>query len=396
MKPLLYSILPRPPHPTRDGLAIRNYHLLAGLAGEFRVRAFALAPPHLAGRGEYPPGVEFEEIPQAAAPLRRTAALARSLVTGEAFPPLLYRSRRLTSRLADRAAASRPAWIVAHAYHVAATAPDSDVPLWVDFHNVDSEIWRRLGERAAGPTGVFLRSQAPRIARVERDLAGRAAGASCVSERDARTLAQEGGPSAFVVKNGVDLARYAFRAEPSTEERIFFVGDLSWPPNAEGIRWFCEEVWPLVARLSPGASVDVLGRGAGAALPRLVRKPPAGVAFLGEGDDTRPHWGRAAVAIVPLLAGGGTRLKILEAAACGVPVVSTPVGAEGLDFAGGSEIRLAAGAGQFADAVASLLSDREARRAQAAAARRRVESGYDWREIGRRFAEELTRRIRPK
>jgi glycosyltransferase involved in cell wall biosynthesis len=101
------------------------------------------------------------------------------------------------------------------------------------------------------------------------------------------------------------------------------------------------------------------------------------------------------VAIVPLLTGGGTRLKILEAAASGVPVVATPVGAEGLDFAEGSEIRLAGQAPEFAEAVAGLLADREARRAQAAAARRRVESGYDWREIGRGFAEELFRRVRP-
>jgi glycosyltransferase involved in cell wall biosynthesis len=199
-----------------------------------------------------------------------------------------------------------------------------------------------------------------------------------------------------VVRNGVDLVRYAFRAEPSPEKRIFFVGDLSWPPNAEGIRWFCEEVWPLVARLSPSARVEILGRGAGAGLARLVRNPPAGVAFLGEGDDTRPHWERAAVAIVPLLAGGGTRLKILEAAACGVPVVSTPVGAEGLDFDDGSEIQLAAPAQDFAETVARLLADPEARRSQAAAARRRVEADDDWREIGRRFAGELSRRIRPQ
>src|ERR1700693_208103 len=94
MKPLLYSVLPRPPHPTRDGLAIRNYHLLSGLAGEFRVRAFALAPPHLAGRGEYPPGVESEEIPQAGTALRRGAGLTPSLPTGEAVPPPPARARR--------------------------------------------------------------------------------------------------------------------------------------------------------------------------------------------------------------------------------------------------------------------------------------------------------------
>jgi len=396
MKPLLYSVLPRPPHPTRDGLAIRNYHLLSGLAGEFRVHVLALAPPHLAGRGEYPPGVESEEIPQAGAAPRRAAALTRSLLTGEAFSPLLYRSRRLATRLAERVAASRPAWIVAHSYHVAAAALESDVPVWVDFHNVDSEIWRRMGERAAGLAGVFLRAQARRVARVERDLAESCAGASCVSERDALALSAAGAASVRVVRNGVDLVRYAYRAEPSPEEKIFFVGDLSWPPNAGGIRWFCEKVWPLVARRFPSARVEILGRGSAAGLSKLVRNPPAGVAFLGEGDDTRPHWRRAAVAIVPLLEGGGTRLKILEAAACGVPVVSTPVGAEGLDFVAGEEILIGSGGEDFAAAVARLLADAGARRSQAAAARRRVERQHDWREIGRQFAGELASRIRPR
>ncbi len=393
MKPLLYSVLPRPAHPTRDGLAIRNYHLLHALAREFHVHAFVLAPPHLAGRGEYPDGIEVEEIPHTEENLRRALALAGSLLSGAALPGLLYRSRRLARRLRARVALRRPAWIVAHSYHVAETALETGVPVWVDFHNVDSEIWRRMGEFETGASGALLRWQAPRVAGLERSIVGRASGLSCVSERDARALASSGAAAPFVLPNGVDLSRYSFRAEPSSEERIFFVGDLSWPPNVQGIRWFCGEVWPLVSRLRPAARVQILGRGTETRLERLVRSPPAGVTFLGEGGDTRPYWACAAVSVVPLLAGGGTRLKILEAAACGVPVISTPVGAEGLDLVPGSEILLAAETVEFAGAVAKLLADAGARRLQAAAARRRVERCCDWRDIGRRFAEELSRRV---
>jgi glycosyltransferase involved in cell wall biosynthesis len=262
----------------------------------------------------------------------------------------------------------------------------------VDFHNMDSEIWRRMGERAAGPQRAFLRWQAPRVARLERDILRRAAGASCVSERDARALSSEGGEPPLVVSNGVDLTRYVFRPEPSSEELVFFVGDLTWPPNLEGIRWFRSEVWPILARLRPSAKVEVLGRGE-ESLGRLEHHGPPGVSFLGEGADTRPLWRRAAVAIVPLLTGGGTRLKILEAAACGVPVVTTPVGAEGLDFEAGREIELASGAPEFAAAIARLLAEPDARRSLAAAARRRVGSRYGWEEIGRAFAGELRVRI---
>ena len=390
MKPIVYSVLPRPAHPTRDGLAIRNYHLLAGLAQEFRVRALALVPAHLRGTGEYPRGVEIEEVAQAGRAARRAAALARSALTGAAYPELLYRSRALSARLARWTAGETPAWIVAHSYHVAPAIVSRSARAWVDFHNVDSEIWRRMGESAAAAAGRALaRWQAPRVERMERWILRRASGVSCVSEADARVLAGFGGTAPLVVANGVDLARYAFRSEPAREEVIFFVGDLTWPPNAEGIRWFCSRVWPELARLRPSARVEILGRGARASMERPAG---AGIFFLGEGDDTRPHWNRAAVAVVPLLAGGGSRLKILEAAACGVPVVSTPVGAQGLDFAGGSEILLAQGAQEFAGAVAGLLADPDARRLLAAAARRRVELRSDWQGIGSGFARELARR----
>jgi glycosyltransferase involved in cell wall biosynthesis len=390
MKPIVYSVLPRPAHPTRDGLAIRNYHLLAGLAQEFRVRALALVPAHLRGTGEYPPGVEIEEVAQAGRGVRRAAALAESALTGRPYPALLYRSRRLSSRLSYWTAREPPAWIVAHSYHVAPAIVARSARSWVDFHNVDSEIWRRMGASSASAARrAFARWQAPRVGRMERGILRRASGVSCVSEADARILAGFGGPPPLVVANGVDLARYAFRSEPAREEVVFFVGDLTWPPNAEGIRWFSTRVWPELLRRRPSARVEILGRGARA---WMERQAGAGISFLGEGDDTRPHWNRAAVAIVPLSAGGGTRLKILEAAACGVPVVSTPVGAEGLDFADGSEILLAQGAEEFAGAVSGLLADPDARRSQAAAARRRVEMLSDWQKIGSGFARELARR----
>jgi glycosyltransferase involved in cell wall biosynthesis len=245
-----------------------------------------------------------------------------------------------------------------------------------------------MGERAKGPLRAFLRWQAPRVARLERDILRRAAGASCVSEKDARALSPDGGAPPLVVSNGVDLTRYVFRPEPSSEELVFFVGDLTWPPNLEGIRWFLSEVWPILARMRPDARVEVLGRGEGS-LRELARQGAPGLSFLGEGADTRPLWRRAAVAIVPLLTGGGTRLKILEAAACGVPVVATPIGAEGLDFEAGREVELASAAPEFAAAVARLLAEPDARRSRAAAARRRVERQYGWEEIGRAFAEEL-------
>lgn len=392
MKPVVYGILPRPPHPTRDGLAIRNYHLLASLAERFEVQAFSLLDPARSyGGGEAPPGVRLETVTQERRGTRRLGAAIRSLASTEPYPELLYRSKALTKRVVEACAARPPAWVVAHSYHVAPAAFASGAPVWIDFHNLDSEIWGRMAEGGLSvPRRLFVRTQVSRIRRFEQALARRAAGISCVSNRDRRrleSLAPAGEP--VVVPNGVDLARYAFRGAPPAGERVLFVGDLSWPPNAEAVRWFAERVWPVVRARRPSASVEIVGREAPESLRRL-----AGDAFrfAGESGDTRPHWKAAAVAVVPLRAGGGTRLKILEAAACGVPVVSTPVGAEGLAFTEGAEIRVLDDPAPFAEAVAELLADPAAARRQAVAARARVEALYDWKRIGETFSESLVRR----
>ncbi|HTR02234.1 MAG TPA: glycosyltransferase [Thermoanaerobaculia bacterium] len=391
MKPALYGVLPRPPHPSRDGLAIRNYHLLEALAARFEVRAFSLLDPERAyGGGEVPPGVAVEWIPQRTRRLRRAGALARSLATGRAYSELLYASGELARRVAAACAARRPAWVVAHAYHVAPLALASGARVWIDFHNLDSQIWERVAATgSSAPRRAFAGLQAPRVRRLEGSLVRAAAGSSCVSRGDAEALAALG-PAAppLVVPNGVDLGRYTLRGAPPRAETIVFVGDLSWPPNAEGVAWFAKSVWPRVRAARPDATVEVVGRDAPSALTALGGER---FVFAGEGGDTRPVWARAAVAIVPLLAGGGTRLKVLEAAACGAPVVATAVGAEGLDLSD-AEIRRADRPEDFAAAVVGLLADPEAARRQAAAARARVEAAYGWAAIGRAFAAELSRR----
>lgn len=392
MKPLLLSALSRPPHRTRDGLAIRNYFLLASLAEEFRVRAFTLLDPERDYDIEAPPGVEIERVPQAPRGRRRALAAAASLLAGGAYSERLYRSPDLARRLRGAVRRERPAWVVAHSYHVAPAALASGAPVWIDFHNLDSEIWTRVAATARSPVErLFARTQAPRVRAVEAVLARSASGLSCVSSRDADALRKLGARAVpLVVPNGVDLERYAMRAAQPSGETVFFVGDLSWPPNAEAVRWLRDDVWPELERLRPGASAEILGRGAPADLAPSASSD--GFRFLGEGGDTRPHWERAAVAVVPLLAGGGTRLKILEAAAAGVPVVATPVGAEGLELEAETEIRVRGGARVFAEAVAALLADPAAARRQAEAARARVEGRYGWRAIGLGFTHVLAER----
>jgi len=394
MPPILFSLLARPTHSTRDGAAIRNYHLLRALSERFRVRAFALRAPHLsASDAEYPSDVEVEEFPQSGRSARRALAAAASLIAGDAYSPRLYRSRRLAARLREAAGAERPAWIVAHTYHVAPLALGLGRRAWVDFHNLDSQIWARVGETASSmPVRAFARLQAPRVRAFETSIVRRAQGVSCVSSPDAGEIARlvgaGSGPAPLVIPNGVDLSRYGFRAAGPNTGTLLFVGDLSWPPNAEGLRWFASDVWPLLRSSAPRARVRVLGRHPPADLVRIAHDWE----FLGEGGDTRTEWARADAAIVPLRAGGGTRLKVLEAAASGVPVLSTSVGAEGLELEAEREILLRDDPPAFAAAAARLLDDAPLRSSLARAARDKVERRYDWGRIGASFADELLRR----
>ncbi|HEY7369794.1 MAG TPA: glycosyltransferase [Thermoanaerobaculia bacterium] len=387
LKPLLFSILPRAPHPTRDGLAIRNSHLLEALSLEFDLRVFLLEPGHLpADAGRMPPGIAAERFPLSRR-TRQAAALAATLVSSRPYSERLYASRPLRERLAAAVAASRPAWVVAHSYHVGPAAVSSGAPAWVDFHNLDSEIWARVAANAGFAARAFARLQASRVAALERRLTREAAGFSAVSRRDAEALEALSGRRALLVPNGVDLLRYAPREDPGEAGTVFFVGDLTWPPNADAVAYFSREIWPRIRAGNPGARAEILGRGD---RPGLVSGES--ITLLGEGGDTRPHWERAAVAVVPLRSGGGSRLKILEAAASGVPVVATTIGAEGIELVPEREILLADDPEAFADAVLRLLRDADLRRSVAAAARAKVEAQYGWERVGRDFARALAER----
>jgi glycosyltransferase involved in cell wall biosynthesis len=300
-----------------------------------------------------------------------------------------YRSRTLDSEVRRVVAGEAPAWVIAHSYHVAPAALEADRPLWVDFHNVDSVIWQRLSRSAPSPfVRLATRWQAPLVERYEDSLYRRAAGFSAVSDLDADTMrSRSPGMSPIVVPNGVDLERYAFRPDPPDDQILLFVGDLRWHPNADGVAWFAKSVWPILRTAAPEARVELLGRGATDALLRLADDR---LTFIGGVPDTRPAWSRAAIGIVPLLTGGGTRLKILEGAAMGVPVVSTSVGAEGLDLTSDDAIVIRDQPTEWAAAIAELLADRERRRRMAAVARSQVEARYDWVAIGEAFARHLS------
>ncbi len=213
-----------------------------------------------------------------------------------------------------------------------------------------------------------------------------------MSAADAAQVRRLGVP-VEIVPNGVatsELPALAPSAEPAT---LLFTGTLGHPPNAEGIAWFAERVWPLVRRGHPQAKLLVVGRGA----PRrvLALDGEHGIEVVGGVAEMTPWFARATAVVAPLLSGGGTRLKILEAFSSGRATVSTSVGCEGLEVADGRELLIADGPEPFAAAVGRLLDDAALRERLAANGRALAEARYDWAGLGDRLAEALGRIARP-
>jgi len=205
-----------------------------------------------------------------------------------------------------------------------------------------------------------------------------------MSETDRRTLGAYTAIDHVVpIPNGVDCARFAFAAEGREPDTILFVGFFRHEPNVEAVRFFCREVLPLVRRARPG----VLFRIVGAYPPEVVRRlgEAPGVEITGRVDDIGAYYRRSALFVAPVLQGSGTRLKILEAMASGCPVVSTTIGAEGIDLVDGEHVLLADGAAAMAAAVVRLLADPALAAALARRARDLAAARYDWDTIAARL-----------
>jgi polysaccharide biosynthesis protein PslH len=258
-------------------------------------------------------------------------------------------------------------------------------------HNVESMIWKRHAEHAPDVVRKkYFQGQHERMLQYEGRVCQAMKGIIAVSDDDARTMQRLFGVSSVrSVPTGVDIEYFApppQMAEPTTD--LVFLGSMDWRPNIDGIGWFVYEILPLIRRRRPECSLAVVGRLPGPDILRLAERD-ARIQVTGTVDDVRPYLWESAVSIVPLRVGGGTRLKIYESMAARLPVVSTTVGAEGLDVRDGENIALADSPEDFAEHCGALLSDAEARRKQAQAAWEMVAACYSWDVAARRFEQLL-------
>jgi len=261
-------------------------------------------------------------------------------------------------------------------------------------HNVEAEIWRRHAEtRTRAISRLLYGMQHRRMLRFEARTLARFDGVLAVSDADRDTFARLY-PGAIeqpvhVVPTGVDTTFFQPAASSAGARSLVFTGSMDWLPNEDAMLFFCAEVLPLIRRDEPDVTLSIVGRAPTPTVARLAQQH--GVVVTGRVDDVRPHMANAAVYVVPLRIGGGTRLKIFEAMSMGKAVVSTTIGAEGLPVTDGRHLVLADSPQTFADAVVRLLRNLEQRRALEAAARTLVVERYDWAAVAGELERALTR-----
>lgn len=396
-------LTPEVPEPGGSGGAIRAFHLLRGLA-RHDLEPTVVAPtyPDQAARAQslIADGVELALVPRPASRAREAASaharhprLAAELVRrpflgwqGEVFWTEIQPAVREQLARGPRAA------IVEHDFCLPwAERLPSPLPVAFAAHNA---VWVQLARDADAARGVrraLLRAEAARFRRLVGGALDRCSWGTAVSDGDAAAFRALGAGDVAVAPNGAVTDAHAALAPGGGEAgALLFCGTLSYPPNADAVRWLAREIVPRVRREEPGARLTVVGRGAPPDLQALAAADPA-IELLGWVDDLGPRFAAAAVALAPLRSGGGTRLKVIEALAAGRAMVATTIGAEGLDLEDGVHLRLADDAEQIAAATVELLRDPGARRRLGSAGRERVRERYDWTSIADAFAADVAR-----
>jgi polysaccharide biosynthesis protein PslH len=259
--------------------------------------------------------------------------------------------------------------------------------VWI-LHDIDFDKFKRIASIERNMiTKMRARIHATMTRRWQPDFAARFSFCVTMSEADRQLLLGANGSLRVEVSpNGVDTNLHRPLPDESTNAEILFVGNMGYQPNSDAAIYFCNEVLPFVRDEVPEAKLWIVGISPGLSVKQLEGN---GVFVTGSVPDVVPYYKSSKVCVVPLRAGGGTRLKILEAMALGRAVVSTSVGCEGLDVVDGEHILIADDSKRFAGQVIRLLTDSDLRTKIAAKAREFVVASYDWDFVARQLLLDL-------
>ena len=377
-------------HPTDRGAQIRTLGTLRELHKRHEIHFAALNDPdNLEGPQRSSEYSSRHFAVEHSAPNRNSAAiipqLLGSVVNEMPLAVSRYSSRELRQTVDDLIATEHYDSIVCD---FLAAAPNlTDLQQCVLFqHNVETTIWQRHIEQARSLLKrAFFRMQAAKMEAYERKICRAVKHTIAVSDIDASRMEQMFGIDKVTsIATGVDVQYFARCGTVSPVSDIVFCGSMDWLPNSDAVLHFLSDVLPLIRAKLPDSTFTVVGRSPDIELIKLAQSL-SGVHVTGRVDDVRPYLWGSKVSVVPIRIGGGTRLKIYECMAAGVPVVSTTVGAEGLRYKEDEDIILADDPVSFAAACVRLLTDDPARQTIANTALERAQREFTWEAVSREF-----------
>jgi len=300
-----------------------------------------------------------------------------------------FGSGKVRERLRSCLSQKRADVVVADFLDSAVNLPEYlEVPSVLFQHNVESEIWRRHATHgSSGLKKLIYGVEFSKMLRYEKKAVTQFDHVIAVSDHDKKLMsAWVEAKRITVVPTGVDTEQFCPGQQPGPEKPlVVFVGAMDWEPNVDAVNYFCAEIWPKVLAKVPGTHFRIVGRNPDRRVRALAG---ASVEVTGRVPSVAEHLREASVVVVPLRVGGGTRIKIYEAMAVGKAVVSTTVGAEGLDVHHRQDIVLSDQPDDFAESVAALLRDAGARGRLGRAATE-LAAKHGWPLIGAKFKEIL-------
>ncbi|MCY3779887.1 MAG: glycosyltransferase [Chloroflexi bacterium] len=386
MKVLLLT--PDIPFPSESGAAIRNWGIICGLAEaghELTLLSFSDRAPDV---GSEPLSRRCHAVHTVPLPRRsRTSRIAQFVMSSSADMEFRLASNDFEATLQELLRKGsfdivQFSGLELGGYLGVIEGQKRGAKLVYDALNAEADLQRVIagvdsGSRRRLPAALYSRAQTKRLARFEERICRRVDAIIAVSEEDRALLRGYAGAPITVMSNGIHTRDYL---PPVSNERsrgqLVFTGKMDYRPNVDAIEWFCSDVLPSLRRRVPEIQITVVGRNPHWRLQELVREDS--VQVIGWVESVLPYLHQAAVYVVPLRMGSGTRLKILQAMAAGCAVVATTIGAAGLNDETRGAIMIADDATAFAEAIFELLEDDRRRATMGELARQQVLAHYDW------------------